>query len=132
MADLSMTTMTSHPINITVKTSYLEEYSQPEQQRYVFAYTVTIENNSDQAAKLLNRHWIITDANNIVQEVQGVGVVGQQPYIPPGETYSYSSNAILETQTGTMEGSYEMQNDKGEHYKVPIPLFSLICPRALH
>lgn len=120
------------PITIKVRTVYLHEQSQPKQNRFAFAYTITIENNSERPAKLLNRHWIITDANNVVQEVQGAGVVGEQPRILPGDSYTYTSGAILETQVGTMEGSYEMQNDNGNTFSVPIPTFTLTCPHALH
>lgn len=122
----------SHPIKIKVKTGYLDEHSQPEQNRFAFAYTITIENNSDKPAQLLSRHWIITDANNVIQEVQGMGVVGQQPRILPGDSYTYSSGAVLETQVGTMEGTYQMQSDKGERFNIPIPAFSLTRPQALH
>ncbi|MEO0442502.1 MAG: Co2+/Mg2+ efflux protein ApaG [Pseudomonadota bacterium] len=122
----------SQPISIKVKSNYIGEQSQPEHKRFTFAYTVTIENNSDIPAQLVRRHWIITDANNVVQEVKGEGVIGQQPRILPGDSFTYSSGAILETQVGTMEGSYEMQTDAGETFKVPIPAFSLTRPHALH
>jgi ApaG protein len=119
-------------INIKVKSAYLDEQSQPDKHRYAFAYTITIENNSDEPTQLLSRHWVITDANNITQEVQGMGVVGQQPRILPGDSYTYSSGAVLETQAGTMEGTYEMQTDDGETFSVPIPAFSLTRPQSLH
>ena len=119
-------------INIKVKSAYLDEQSQPDKHRYAFAYTITIENNSDEPTQLLSRHWVITDANNITQEVQGMGVVGQQPRILPGDSYTYSSGAVLETQAGTMEGAYEMQTDDGETFSVPIPAFSLTRPQSLH
>ena len=121
-----------HPIQVKVKTAYLEEQSQPEKKRFAFSYTITIENNSDKPAKLLSRHWIITDANNAVQEVQGMGVIGEQPRILPGDSYTYSSGAVLETQVGTMEGSYQMQSDNGDNFNIPIPAFSLTRPHALH
>ena len=119
-------------IQVKVKTMYLDEQSQPEKKRFAFAYTITIENNSDQAAQLLSRHWIITDADNSVQEVQGMGVIGQQPRILPGDNYTYSSAAVLATRVGTMEGSYQMQTDNGDTFNVPIPAFSLTCPKSLH
>ncbi|MGH1440535.1 MAG: Co2+/Mg2+ efflux protein ApaG [Cellvibrionaceae bacterium] len=125
-------TTVSQPIMIKVKTAYLDDHSQPEKKRFAFAYTITIENNSDQPAQLLSRHWIITDANNVVQEVEGMGVVGQQPRILPGDSYTYSSGAVLETQVGTMEGTYQMQSDSGESFNIPIPAFSLTRPHALH
>lgn len=120
------------PIVITAKTAYLDEHSQPDKSRFAFAYTITIENNSDQAAQLLSRHWIITDTNSHIQEVEGPGVIGQQPRILPGESYTYSSGAVIETQAGTMEGSYEMQTDTGERFQVPIPAFALTRPQSLH
>jgi len=122
----------NHPIEIKIKTAYLDEHSQPDQHRFAFAYTITIENKSDKAAQLISRHWIITDANNVIQEAQGMGVVGQQPRILPGDSYTYSSGAVLETQVGTMEGTYQMQSDTGENFNVPIPAFSLTRPHALH
>ncbi|MGH1485788.1 MAG: Co2+/Mg2+ efflux protein ApaG [Cellvibrionaceae bacterium] len=119
-------------IEVKVKSAYLDDQSQPDKQRFTFAYTVTIENHSDEPAQLLSRHWVITDANNIVQEVQGMGVVGQQPRILPGDSYTYSSGAVLETQAGTMEGTYQMQTDDGGTFNVPIPAFSLTRPQSLH
>jgi ApaG protein len=119
-------------INITVETAYLQQHSQPYNKRFVFSYTVTIKNMSDQAAQLISRHWIITDANNAIQEVQGIGVIGQQPRILPGESYSYSSGSVLETSAGTMEGSYQMQTDSGENFDVTIPTFLLKNQQALH
>ena len=120
------------PIKIKVKTAYLDNQSNPLQKRYVFAYTITIENHSDTAAQLISRHWVITDANDVIQEVEGVGVVGEQPRILPGANYTYSSGAVLETQVGTMEGTYQMQTDSGEAFNVPIPAFTLVRPHSLH
>ena len=122
----------NQPIIINVKTAYLGEQSQPENRRFAFAYTITITNNSTIATRLLSRHWIITDANNVVQEVKGKGVIGQQPRILPGDSYTYSSGAILETQVGTMEGNYKMRTDVGDIFNVSIPIFSLTRPYALH
>ncbi len=119
-------------IEISVATAYLEKHSEPENNRFAFSYTITIENKSTEAAQLISRHWIITDANNAVQEVKGMGVIGEQPRIPPGESYTYSSGSILETQAGTMEGSYQMQTDSGEGFNVAIPTFMLTTPRSLH
>lgn len=127
-----METRVQHEIDIQVETTYIEEQSEPAQDRYVFAYTITITNNSDVPAKLLSRHWVITDANNKVQEVQGEGVVGEQPHIKPGESYSYTSAAMLETPVGCMEGSYQMVTDDGQKFDVPIPVFNLSTPNILH
>jgi ApaG protein len=120
------------PILINIRTAYLDDHSQPEEKRFAFAYTITIENNSDVPTQLISRHWLITDSNDVVQEVKGMGVVGQQPRILPGESYTYSSGAVLETQAGTMEGSYQMQTDDGNQFDVPIPAFSLTRPQSLH
>jgi ApaG protein len=119
-------------INITVKTTYLDEHSEPNNKRFAFAYTISIENCSTVATQLMSRYWLITDANNSIQEVQGEGVIGEQPLILPGEKYTYSSGAILETTGGTMEGSYTMQTLEGQVFDVPIPAFSLIHPQSLH
>ena len=119
-------------IEVKVKSTYLDDQSQSGKQRFAFAYTVTIENHSDEAAQLLSRHWVITDANNNVQEIKGMGIAGQQPRILPGDSYTYSSGAVLETQAGTMEGSYQMQTDDGGRFNVPIPAFSLTRPQSLH
>ncbi len=119
-------------INVSIKTAYLEQHSEPHNNRFAFSYTVTINNTGDQAAQLISRHWIITDANNAVQEVQGMGVIGQQPRILPGASYTYSSGSVLETQAGTMEGSYQMQTDSGDNFDVAIPAFLLKNQQALH
>lgn len=119
-------------IHITVETSYLPDQSEPAGERYVFAYTVTIRNTGQVPARLINRHWIITDANGKVQEVHGEGVVGEQPHLRPGEAHRYSSGAVLETPVGTMEGSYGMRTDDGGHFRAPIPCFRLAVPGVLH
>lgn len=119
-------------IAIEVNTGFLAEQSLPEQQRYAFRYTITIHNHGSKTAQLLSRHWLITDANDQVQEVQGLGVVGQQPHIPAGKSYTYSSGAILATTTGIMEGSYEFCLPDGEKFTAPIPTFALVPPGALH
>ena len=118
-------------IIVRVKPSYLPEHSNPEQGEYAFAYAVEVSNNGNETVQLLSRHWIITDGNNSVREVQGEGVVGQQPHIAPGQTYRYSSGAILATKTGTMEGSYSMRSDSGEDFEAVIPTFGLIHPHSL-
>lgn len=119
-------------IQIDVQTHYIEEQSKPEQDYYVFAYTITILNKGDQAAKLLNRHWVITDSNQKIQEVRGEGVVGEQPLLEPGEQFVYTSGTMLETAVGTMRGSYEMQANDGSTFDAPIDEFVLSTPRVLH
>ncbi|MCL4720498.1 MAG: Co2+/Mg2+ efflux protein ApaG [Gammaproteobacteria bacterium] len=119
-------------IQITVSTVYLPEQSEPGGDRYVFAYTVTIRNTGPVPARLLDRHWIITDANGKVQEVHGDGVVGEQPHIQPGQQHRYSSGAVIETPVGTMEGSYGMRSDDGARFRTEIPRFRLAVPGVLH
>lgn len=126
------TLMNNHPISIGVDTVYVEQQSDPAANRYVFAYTITIVNAGDQPAKLMNRHWLITDSNGKVQEVRGEGVVGEQPYLKPGEQFQYTSGTVLETPVGVMEGEYEMINDDGEAFHAPIDRFALSIPRTLH
>jgi ApaG protein len=121
-----------HRISIDVETTYLDDQSEPREQRYVFAYTITIRNEGEVPAKLLTRHWIITDANGRVQEVRGDGVVGEQPYLKPGQGFRYSSGAVLETPVGTMQGSYQMIDDDGAQFDAPIPAFRLAKPGMLH
>ncbi|NOZ54403.1 MAG: Co2+/Mg2+ efflux protein ApaG [Gammaproteobacteria bacterium] len=123
-----------NPYNIAVdvETSYIEEQSAPEVNRFVFAYTITIRNNGNSAAKLLTRHWIINDGNGNVQEVHGEGVVGEQPYLKPGESFQYTSGAVIETPVGSMEGSYQMITDDGIPFNAEIPAFTLSLPHKLH
>jgi ApaG protein len=121
-----------HIFDIDVATRYLDEQSEPDQDRYVFAYTVRIRNAGKVPARLLGRHWVITDANGHVREVTGEGVVGEQPWLRPGEDFSYTSGAVLETHLGTMHGSYEMIADDGTRFDAPIPAFTLSVPRTLH
>ncbi len=122
----------SYEIRIDVATNYIVDQSEPDVGRYVFAYTITIENLGDLPARLLSRHWVITDANGRVQEVKGDGVVGEQPHLNPGETFRYSSGAVLETPVGAMQGSYRMKADNGKHFEAPIPPFTLAVPGVLH
>ncbi len=122
----------SYNIEVKVETQYIEEQSLPEQEHYVFAYKITIHNNGEIPAQLLRRHWVITDANNKVQEVKGEGVVGEQPHLEPGERYSYTSGTMLETPVGTMRGSYQMIADDGVEFDANIPQFTLSMPRTLH
>jgi ApaG protein len=121
-----------YEIRIQVATQYVDDQSEPDIDRYVFAYTITIENMSDVPAQLLSRHWVITDANGKVQEVSGDGVVGEQPRLSPGETFRYSSGAILETPVGAMQGSYRMHAEDGIDFDAPIPPFTLAVPGVLH
>jgi ApaG protein len=117
---------------IEVQSRYIEKESDPAADRYVFAYTITIRNDGDEAGQLLNRHWWVTDAQGDVQEVQGPGVVGQQPHIPPGESFQYTSAAMLATPVGAMHGYYDFQLDDGQLFEVPIPAFSLCIPSLVH
>jgi ApaG protein len=121
-----------HRINVAVKTAYGEAQSTPDANRYVFAYTVTITNDGTVPAKLVTRHWVITDANNKTQEVRGDGVVGQQPYLKPGMSFEYTSGTVLETPVGVMRGSYQMMADDGTYFDAEIPAFTLSVPRVLH
>ena len=119
-------------ISILTETEYVNEQSFPDEERYVFAYTITITNTGLVAATLLRRHWLITDANCKVQEVRGDGVIGEQPNIMPGESFQYTSAAVLETPVGCMQGSYEMIADDGVDFDVQIPVFNLSTPNTLH
>lgn len=119
-------------IKIDVQTAYLEGQSQPDQGRYAFSYTIRIRNTGGKPARLLTRHWVITDANGKVQEVRGDGVVGEQPLLRPGEHYQYTSGTWLETPVGSMAGSYGMMTLDGEEFDAPIAPFSLAIPRVLH
>jgi ApaG protein len=121
-----------HKIRVDVDTSYLEDQSDPKERRFVFSYTITIRNEGNVPARLLTRHWIITDSNGKVQEVRGEGVVGEQPYLKPGQGFRYSSGAVLETPVGAMQGSYQMVADDGEQFDAPISPFRLAMPGLLH
>ncbi len=127
-----MTASDKHQIQIDVRTAYLPGQSEPGQNRYVFAYTITITNSGSVPARLVTRHWIITDANEQKREVHGEGVVGEQPYLPPGTSFQYTSGTILETPVGTMSGSYQMIADDGTAFDAEIPSFTLSIPRTLH
>jgi ApaG protein len=118
-------------ISIDVATNYIDDQSEPESDRYVFAYTITISNNGELAARLISRHWVITDANGKVQEVTGDGVVGEQPHLNPGEVFRYSSGAVLETPVGAMQGLYRMEADNGVNFDAPIAPFTLAVPGVL-
>jgi ApaG protein len=123
---------TKNQIDINVETAFIPDQSEIEKERFVFSYTITIHNSGDEPARLLNRHWLITDANGKIQEVRGAGVVGEQPYLKPGESYQYTSGTVLDTPVGSMQGEYEMTNDDGTRFIAPIAPFSLALPRSLH
>ncbi len=121
-----------YAIEISVATRFVQEQSAPEERRFVFAYTVTLANTGSIGARLLSRHWIITDDNGKVQEVEGEGVIGEQPHVQPGEGFRYTSGAVLETSAGVMHGSYRMLADDGELFDAAIAPFTLAAPRTLH
>lgn len=119
-------------IEVMPQPQFIPDQSDPENDRYVFAYTITIRNIGQVPAQLVSRHWIITDAHNEVQEVRGLGVVGKQPLLQPGESFQYTSGSSLTTPIGTMKGSYQMVAEDGTHFEAEIPEFVLAIPRALH
>jgi ApaG protein len=122
----------AYDIAVNAATQYLAEQSDEAAGRYVFAYTITIRNNGSVAAQLISRHWIITDAQGLVQEVRGLGVVGSQPLLQPGEHFEYTSGASIATSVGTMRGSYQMVAADGTRFEAQIPEFTLSVPRVLH
>ena len=124
--------MNPHAIEVHVRTRFLPEQSVPDERRYVFAYTIRIHNAGRVAARLLTRHGVITDDEGKVQEVRGEGVVGEQPWLRPGDDFEYTSGAVLETSVGTMQGSYQMVADDGTRFDAPIAAFTLSVPRILH
>ncbi len=121
-----------YQIGVNAAPNYLVEQSDPNAERYVFAYTITIENTGTVAAQLISRHWVITDGNSNVQEVRGLGVVGEQPLLQPGEKYEYTSGCQLETPVGVMRGKYQMMAEDGTAFEAEIPPFTLTIPRVLH
>ena len=121
-----------HAIDVAVRSRFLPEQSLPEDGRFVFAYTIRILNTGSVPARLISRHWVITDDNGKVVEVRGEGVVGEQPWLRPGEDFEYTSGAVLETGIGTMQGSYQMLADDGTHFDASIAPFTLSVPRTLH
>lgn len=126
-----MTTL-PYRIEVRVSTDYLPEQSNPAQEHYAFGYEVTITNTGSTAAQLLSRHWIITDGNGKVQEVRGSGVIGEQPFIPPGQRHVYTSGVVLATQVGSMHGSYQMLAEDGHAFEAPVAPFRLAVPGVLH
>ncbi|WP_049621252.1 Co2+/Mg2+ efflux protein ApaG [Frateuria defendens] len=127
-----MTEKSPYTIDVQVQTRFVPDQSKPEDNRYVFAYTITMHNAGEVPARLLGRHWVITDANGKVEEVRGDGVVGEQPWMRPGDQFEYTSGAVLETAVGTMQGSYHMLADDGTRFEAQIPSFTLSIPRTLH
>lgn len=127
-----MSTDGKYQINVTAQANYLSGQSDEAEGRFVFAYTIHLTNTGQVPAQLISRHWVITDSNHQVQEVRGMGVVGEQPTLKPGESYEYSSGTVLATQVGTMAGSYRMRAEDGTEFDAPIPQFVLSVPRVLH
>lgn len=121
-----------YEINVSVRTAYLPDQSDEETDQYVFAYTITIANKGTVATQLISRHWIITNGDGTVQEVRGLGVVGEQPLLKPGDTFEYTSGTVISVSVGSMKGSYQMATEDGVHFDVPIPEFILTVPRVLH
>lgn len=121
-----------YEITVVPKATYVEDQSDPSKNQYVFAYTITISNTGTVPAQLVSRHWVISDANGKVIEVKGLGVVGQQPLLKPGESFEYTSGTHLETAVGTMHGTYQMVAEDGKQFDAPIPSFTLSVPRVLH
>lgn len=121
-----------YAIRVTPEPFYLPDHSDPDNGRYAFGYRITIHNVGRVAARLLSRHWLITDADGQVQEVRGEGVVGEQPHLQPGEAFQYTSWALIDTAVGSMQGSYQMLADDGTRFEAPIPVFTLAMPHRLH
>ncbi|MGD8785164.1 MAG: Co2+/Mg2+ efflux protein ApaG [Thioalkalispiraceae bacterium] len=127
-----MSEIPAYNTTVSVETCYIPEQSDPDNDRFAFAYTITIKNEGSIPAKLLSRHWIITDADGNEQEVRGEGVVGEQPHLQPGEEFEYTSGTLLDTPVGSMQGSYQMLADDGEEFECPIAPFTLSMPHKLH
>ena len=127
MSDINMDRALVQPV-----AQFIPDQSDPEENRYLFAYTITIRNVGEVPAQLVSRHWIITDAHDEVQEVRGLGVVGKQPLLKPGESFQYTSGSALNTPVGTMKGTYQMVAEDGTHFDAEIPEFTLAMPRVLH
>ncbi len=121
-----------YEITVVAEATYLVDQSDPSRNQYAFAYTITVTNTGSVPAQLLSRHWIITDSDHHVQEVKGLGVVGQQPRLKPGESFEYTSGASLPTAVGTMRGTYQMMAEDGHAFEAAIPVFTLSVPRVLH
>jgi ApaG protein len=121
-----------YPVRVKVSTRYIPDHSAPDEQRFVFAYDIIVRNEGNEPVQLLTRHWIITDGDGKTQEVRGEGVVGEQPVIPPGTEYRYTSGTLLNTEVGSMQGSFGMQTEDGVEFTAPIRPFTLAQPGALH
>jgi ApaG protein len=121
-----------HDVTVATKAAFLADQSDPAKGEYVFSYTITITNSGHVPVQLVSRHWIITDADHKVQEVKGMGVIGQQPRLEPGESFEYTSGASIPTSVGTMRGTYQMRTEDGHTFDAPIPSFTLSVPRTLH
>jgi ApaG protein len=119
-------------IKVSVKTAYIPDHSNELEKRYVFSYTITIENNSEESIKLLTRYWLITDANEDTSTVAGEGVIGKQPIIAPSKSFQYTSGCVLKTPVGTMQGHYQMLDDNNKNIQVEIPVFCLALPNILN
>jgi ApaG protein len=124
--------MPKYEFSVSVRPQFVPEHSDPDEDKFLFAYTVTIRNTGDVTAQLISRHWVITDANNKVEEVQGLGVVGEQPVLQPGEAFEYTSGCPIATPVGSMRGSYQCVAEDGTRFEAPIPEFVLSMPRTLH
>ena len=124
--------MAAYEVTVTVQTQYLEDQSDPDNARFVFAYSITMKNTGTVAAQVISRHWVITDANDHVEEVRGLGVVGYQPLLQPGEQFEYTSGTSLVTPQGTMHGEYFCVAEDGKQFEAKIPEFVLSLPRTLH
>lgn len=127
-----MAEVRKYHITVSARTTYIPEQSDDGANRYVFSYTITIANTGQVPAQLISRHWIITDAHDKVQEVRGLGVVGEQPFLKPGESFEYTSGCVLATPVGTMRGSYQMVAEDGAPFEAPVAEFTLAMPRVLH
>ena len=121
-----------HEITVKTQTEYIPDQSDIESERYVFAYTITITNTGSITAQLISRHWLITDATGQLQEVRGLGVIGEQPLLKPGESFEYTSGCVIATPVGTMHGSYQMVAEDGTKFEAPVAEFTLNMPRVLH
>jgi ApaG protein len=121
-----------HEITVVPKAIFVEDQSDPSKNQYVFAYTISIVNTGTVPVQLVSRHWLITDANGKVDEVKGLGVIGQQPWLKPGESFEYTSGTNIETAVGTMRGTYSMLAEDGQAFEAAIPPFTLSVPRILH
>lgn len=122
----------TYQITVTAAPQYVPDQSDPDAERYVFAYTITLENTGTVTAQLISRHWLITDGNSNMQEVRGLGVIGEQPLLRPGEKYEYTSGCQLDTPVGVMRGTYQMMAEDGTAFEAEIPAFTLSIPRVLH